>query len=92
MKEFVKDIKQVEAGVDIELGGAVERAKCDALAAKCGPGGGGCDSECCDETQGNVHGIDVDGVDGDVTMHLKTSLSAGTIANAMSKCNCYNDV
>jgi hypothetical protein len=93
MKEFVTDIKQLDHGVEIKLGTGVEKQKMDAMAAKCGPGGTGCNSDCCDtDFQALIEGIDVSGVDDSVTMHLRGAVSASKVANIMSRCDCYNEV
>lgn len=92
MKEYVTDIQQQQHGVKILLGEGIEKDKVDRMAAKCGPNGTGCDSDCCDEDfQSKVEGIDVSGVDDDVTMHLRGALSAAKVTDIMSRCNCYND-
>lgn len=92
MKEFVTDIKQQAHGVEIHLGEGIEKAKVDRMAAKCGPNGSGCDSDCCDtDFQSKVEGIDVSGMDDDVTMHLRGALSATKVTDIMSRCECYND-
>jgi len=102
MKEYVTDIKDVKIqggpGVEIHLGKdqesgvEINKAKVDRLAAKCGPKGTGCDSDCCDtDFQSKIEDIDVSGVDGDVTMHLRGAVTAAQTASIMSRCNCYND-
>jgi hypothetical protein len=92
MKEYVTDIKQATDGVQIHLGTGIEKDKVDRLAAKCGPNGTGCESDCCDtDFQSKIEGIDVSGVDDNVTMHLRGAVTATQTASIMSRCNCYND-
>ena len=92
MKEYVTDIKQATHGVEIHLGEGIEKDKVDRMASKCGPGGSGCESDCCDaDFQAKIEGIDVSGVDDDVTMHLRGAVQATQVANIMSRCDCYND-
>jgi hypothetical protein len=96
MQKYVTDIKDRDAkdggGVEIHLGTGIEKDKVDRLAAKCGPKGTGCDSDCCDvEFQSKIEDIDVSGVDDNVTMHLRGAVTAQQTANIMSRCNCYND-
>lgn len=92
MKEYVTDIKDIKGGVAISLGTGIEKDKVDRMAAKCGPNGTGCDSDCCDtDFQSKIEGIDVSGVDDNVTMHLRGAVTAQQTASIMSKCDCYND-
>jgi hypothetical protein len=92
MKDYVTDIKDANGGVEIHLGTGIEKAKVDRMAAKCGPGGSGCESDCCDKDfQDKIEGIDVSGVDDNVTMHLRGAVTATQTANIMSRCECYND-
>lgn len=92
MKEYVTDIKQLEHGVEIHLGEGVEKSKCNAIAARCVPSGPGCNSDCCDtDFRSKIEGVDVSGEDDNVTMHLRGAVQASTVANVMSRCNCYND-
>lgn len=93
MKEFVTDLKQLDHGVDVELSNGVERAKIEALAVKCGPGGPGCNSDCCEpEFKAAIEGIDVSGSGGNVTMHLRGAVTVAAVAEKMSRCDCYNEV
>jgi len=92
MKEFVRDMKQQDNGVEIQLAGGVEKEKIDRMAARCAPGGPGCNSNCCEpEFRASIEGIDVSGADDNVTMHLRGSVTAAKVAEVMSKCDCYND-
>jgi hypothetical protein len=92
MKEYVTDIKQKDDGVEIHLGEGIEVNKVERMAAKCGPNGTGCESDCCDEDfQSKIEGIDVSGIDDDVTMHLRGAVTAAQTSSIMSRCDCYND-
>ncbi|MEX0729526.1 MAG: hypothetical protein WED00_03605 [Aquisalimonadaceae bacterium] len=93
MKQYVTGMKQREDGVEISLGEGIEREKMDVLAAKCGPGGSGCDSDCCEpEFTSRVEGIDVSGVDDNITMHLRGAVHVNEVADKMSRCDCYDEV
>jgi hypothetical protein len=94
MKDFVTNMTQLDRGVAIEMGNGVERKRIDALAARCGPGGSGCDSDCgggCEEFTAKIEGIDVTGVDDSVTMHLRGLVTVEAVADKMSHCNCYDE-
>ena len=92
MKEYVTAINQEDHGVEIRLGEGIEKDKVDRMAAKCGPNGTGCNSDCCDaDFQAKIEGIDVSGVDDDVTMHLRGAVTATKVQDIMSRCNCYNE-
>lgn len=92
MKEYVTDLKQLDDGVQIELGKGAEKAKLEKVAAKCAPGGPGCKSDCCDpQFRAAIEGIDVEGVDSAVTMHLRGALTVEALSERMVKCNCYDE-
>ena len=92
MKDFVTNMTQLDRGVEIKMSNGVERKRMDALAAKCGPGGSGCASDCCEpEFTAKIEGIDVTGVDDSVTMHLRGLVDVEAVANKMSQCNCYDE-
>ena len=92
MKEFVTGMNQKDDGVEINLGEGIEKDKVDAMAAKCGPEGTGCDSDCCDpDFESRIEGIDVSGVDDNVTMHLRGAVNVDEVADKMSRCDCYNE-
>jgi|SoiMethySBSTD1v2_1073268.scaffolds.fasta_scaffold1040745_2 hypothetical protein len=92
MKDFVTNMTQLDNGVQIEMSNGVERSRMDALAAKCGPGGSGCDSDCCEpEFTAKIEGIDVTGVDDNITMHLRGMVDVESVADKMSRCNCYDE-
>ena len=92
MKEYVTDIKQAENGVEIQLGTGIEKDKVARMAAKCAPGGPGCNSDCCEgDFRQRIEGIDVSGADDNVTMHLRGALTTAQTVSVMSKCDCYND-
>jgi hypothetical protein len=92
MKEFVTDMKQKETGVEIQLSNGVEKEKIDRMAVRCAPGGPGCNSNCCDsDFRTAIEGIDVSGMDDNVTMHLRGAITATKVVEVMSKCDCYNE-
>lgn len=92
MKEFVTGIEQKEHGVEVHLEGKeVEKKKLEKLSELCAPGGPGCDSDCCTpEFKAQVEGIDVEGMDGNVTMHVRGAIKAAEIASNLSKCDCMD--
>lgn len=93
MRDFVTGLEQKESGVDVHLGGGVDRDKIDALAVKCAPGGPGCNSDCCDpEFSAKIEGIDVSGLGDAVTMHLRGAVTVGAVSEKMARCDCYNEI
>ncbi|MCU7920693.1 MAG: hypothetical protein KZQ99_08655 [Candidatus Thiodiazotropha sp. (ex Dulcina madagascariensis)] len=92
MKEFVTGIDQKDHGVDVHLEGEpIKKEKLDKLSELCHPDGPGCDSDCCTpEFRAQVEGIDVEGMDGNVTMHVRGAVTASEIASNMSKCDCMD--
>jgi hypothetical protein len=93
MRDFVTGLDQKRQGVDVHLGKGVERDKIELLAVKCGPGGTGCNSDCCDpEFAAKIEGIDVSGLGDNVTMHLRGAITVGAVSEKMARCDCYNEL
>ncbi|MFZ5895466.1 MAG: hypothetical protein ACOY0T_30700 [Myxococcota bacterium] len=91
MKDMVDSIKQTSRGVSVHLGAGVELKKAQALAAKCGPGGPGCSSDCCTpEMRSAIKSMNATGKDGDVDLVID-GLSAEQVQANLAKCSCYND-
>lgn len=79
--------QQVQGGVDVHLKGDVEKQKVDAMVEKCGTGTCSC---CGPEFIETLDGIEVEGQDGDVTIHVKgKNVREGEISDKLSKCDCY---
>lgn len=91
LTENVTDMQQTDKGVDVRVEGKdIKVDKMQQMAAKCGPEGAGCEDDCCDEDfAARLEGVDVDGVDGKVTMHVLGAIRAAEVANNLSRCNCY---
>ncbi|MCU7906607.1 MAG: hypothetical protein KZQ76_12340 [Candidatus Thiodiazotropha sp. (ex Epidulcina cf. delphinae)] len=94
MKEFVTGIDQKDHGVDVHLEGEpIKKGKLDKLSELCRPDGPGCESDCCTpEFRAQVEGIDVEGMDGNVTMHVRGAVTAAEIAANLSKCDCMDEL
>jgi hypothetical protein len=88
----VTGMTQLDKGVDITVAGEVITVdKMQAMANMCAPGGSGCPSDCCsDEFKSRLEGVVVDGVDGNVTMHLLGAINAAEVQASLSKCDCYD--
>jgi hypothetical protein len=81
-------LEQKENGVDINVTGEVERQKVDAMLEQCNAGACSC---CGPEFIEQLDGIGVEGQDGDVTIHVRGSVSKDVIAEKMSMCDCYGN-
>lgn len=80
---------QVTDGVDVRLQGDVERDKVDAMIAKCGTGTCSC---CGPEFIEKLDGMEVEGRDGDVTIHVKgKGVTSDVISEKLSICDCYGE-
>ncbi|MEM9103740.1 MAG: hypothetical protein AAGB12_15630 [Pseudomonadota bacterium] len=91
LTENVTDMQQKENGVDVVVEGKdIKIDKMQAMANKCGPDGKVCEDDCCDaDFAARLEGVDVDGIDGKVTMHVLGAINADEVANNLSRCNCY---
>jgi hypothetical protein len=87
----VTDMQETEKGVDVRVEGEeIKVGKMQEMAAKCGPEGAGCEDDCCDaDFEARLEGVNVGGVDGNVTMHVLGAIRAAEVANNLSRCNCY---
>jgi hypothetical protein len=92
LKNNVTGMTQHEEGVDITVAGDVITVeKMQAMANMCAPGGSGCPSDCCsDDFKSRLQGVAIEGVDGDVTMHLRGAINASEVQASLSKCDCYD--
>lgn len=88
----VKNMEQRSNGVDVNVQGQeIIKSKMEVMAAKCAPGGPGCADDCCDEDfKSRLAGVEVDGIDGDVTMHIRGAIKAAEVGANLSRCNCYD--
>lgn len=88
----VTGMTQVENGVDISVAGDVITVdKMQAMANMCAPGGSGCPSDCCsDDFKARLESVKIEGVDGNVTMHLRGAIHAAEVQASLSKCDCYD--
>lgn len=78
---------QVKDGVDVKLKGDIERDKVDAMVEKCGTGTCNC---CGPEFIQQLDGIEVEGRDGDVTIHVKgKGVTSDVISEKLAICDCY---
>lgn len=91
LTENVTGMEQTKEGVDVFVEGEeIKVDKMQAMANKCGPEGEGCEDDCCDaDFEARLKGVDVAGVDGNVTMHVLGAIKAAEVANNLSRCNCY---
>ncbi len=82
-------VHQKEGGVDVNLKGEVERQKVDDMVQKCSTGTQTC---CGPDFFEKVDGIEVEGKDGDVTIHVKgDKVTSGMIEQNLSNCDCYEE-
>lgn len=93
MKDNVTGIYQKTHGVDVHLEGEpILKENMDELSRLCAPDGPGCNSDCCTpEFKARVEGIDVEGMDGNVTMHVRGAVTAAEISSNLQKCDCMDE-
>lgn len=92
LSKNVTSMKQTAAGVDVGVAGPeIKVEKMQAMANQCAPGGPGCEDDCCEEDfKARLKGVSVDGIDGQVTMHVLGAINAAEVAHNLSRCNCYD--
>jgi hypothetical protein len=92
LNQNVTGMTQQADGVDVQVEGPeIEVEKMQSMANKCAPGGPGCEDDCCEEDfKARLKGVVVDGIDGNVTMHVLGAIKAAEVANNLSRCNCYD--
>ncbi|MEK8032481.1 hypothetical protein AACH06_16780 [Ideonella sp. DXS29W] len=92
LSKNVTGMTETHDGVDVDVVGPEIRVdKMQAMANKCAPGGPGCEDDCCEEDfKARLKGVKVDGIDGNVTMHVLGAIKAAEVANNLSRCNCYD--
>ena len=94
LSKNVTGMTETHEGVDVGVQGPdILVDKMQHMANKCAPGGPGCEDDCCEEDfKARLKGVRVDGVDGNVTMHVLGAIRAAEVANNLSRCNCYDKV
>ena len=80
-------VVQTDDGVDVRFRHeAVEREKVDAMLDNCRAGSCDC---CGPEFVENLDGLDVEGQDGDVTIHVRGPVTKAIIEEKLGACDCY---
>ena len=78
-------VNKVNNGVDINFIGSVEKSQIDNMVGECSSGK--CSCSCDTDMMSKVEGMSVDGVNGNVTIHLKgESLNKSDIETAVNSC------
>lgn len=80
-------VEEKSHGVDVRFQGeAVEREKVDAMLDQCRAGSCDC---CGPEFVEQLDGLDVEGSDGDVTIHVRGPVTKDMIEEKLAACDCY---
>lgn len=80
-------VSQTDDGVDVRFQHeAVEREKVDAMLDQCRAGSCDC---CGPEFVERLDGLDVEGADGDVTIHVRGPVTKEIIEEKLGACDCY---
>ena len=78
-------VNKVDNGVDINFVGSVEKSKIETMVGECSSGK--CSCSCDTDMMSKIDGMSVDGINGDVTIHLKgNSLNKNEIETAVNGC------